>query len=80
MPKYKYLELKDRQELARRYRSGARVFDLAVLLGVSPATVYHELERGRTEERDENQRPVYDPDKAQRAFQDGLRRRGKRRR
>lgn len=79
MAKYRYLELTDRQELAQRYRAGERVLDIATQLGIHPATVYHELERGRTDELDENQRPVYDPVKAQRSFQEGLRRRGHRR-
>lgn len=76
--KYKYLTLQDRKDISGQYLRGDRVLDIALALGVHPATIYLELKRGRTDELDKNQRPHYDPIQAQRVIQEGFRRRGHR--
>lgn len=76
MKKYKSLQLKDRRTLARLYKRGDRIEDIAKALDVSQNTVYNEIKRGFTGKLDGNQRREYDPDKAQRAIMESLRRRG----
>lgn len=75
----KYLTLKDRRLIAKRYNEEARVLDIAYKIGCHPATIYEELRRGDTGKLDKNQRPEYDPRLAQRTFQEAIRRRGNRR-
>ena len=77
--KYKTLALRDRKLIADMYAKGNRAEDIAAKIGASPATVYRELDRGATGELDDNQRPVYDAKLGERAYQDALRRRGRRR-
>ena len=77
MKKYKYLQLADRKRLAKMYERGDRIKDIAAALGVNQNTVYNEIERGFTGKLDVNQRRQYDPNRAQKAVMDGLRRRGK---
>lgn len=76
---YKYLSLKDRRQIEKLHRSGARALDIAMRLGVHTATVYHELSRGYTGELDNNQRQDYSADLAQRRVQENFRNRGKKR-
>lgn len=73
---YRYITLDEREKIARMYHSGARPTDIAAAIGFCTNTVYVELRRGRTGVLDKNQRPAYDPIVAQRAVQEGLRRRG----
>ena len=75
----KYLTLKDRRLIAKRYGEEARVLDIANEIGCHPATIYEELRRGATGRLDARQRPEYDPLTAQRAVQEAIRRRGNRR-
>jgi IS30 family transposase len=75
----KYLTLKDRRLIAKRYNEEARVLDIANEIGCHPATIYEELRRGATGRLDARQRPEYDPLIAQRAVQEAIRRRGNRR-
>ena len=77
--KYKFLTLDDRNMIEQLYLNGDRVQDIADKLGVHAATIYLDLKRGYTGDLDNNQRPAYDPILAQKAAQEGLRRRGKRR-
>ena len=74
--KYKYLSLNDRKRLAAWYLNGERPSDIAEWLGVHTATIYNELQRGQTGERDRNQRLEYDPELAQRRVQENFKRRG----
>ena len=46
-------------------------------MGVAPKTIYQELRRGNNGTLDKNSRQSYNPDLAQRRFQESLRRRGK---
>ena len=75
---YRYLNIADRKRIAGWYRNGERPCDIAVWLGVHTATIYNELQRGKTGQLDENQRPAYDPELAQRNIQAGFKRRGRR--
>lgn len=76
--KYKYLTLSDRQTIEKMYAAGERPIDIAAKIGCHTATVYTELQRGSNGELDENQRPAYSAEIAQRTAQEGFRRRGRR--
>ena len=76
--KYRYLSLDDRKRLAAWYLNGERPSDIAEWLGVHTATIYNELQRGRTGGRDGKQRLEYDPELAQRRVQENFKRRGRR--
>ncbi len=72
----KYLTLKDRRLLAKRYGEEVRVLDIANEIGCHPATIYEELKRGDTGRLDANGRREYDPLLAQKSVQAAIRRRG----
>uniref|UniRef100_A0AAU8B6W6 RNAseH protein n=1 Tax=Dulem virus 34 TaxID=3145752 RepID=A0AAU8B6W6_9CAUD len=73
----KYLGPAERQVIAQAWGSYSSVAEIAQRLGVARKTIYEELRRGQDGEKlDHNQRPVYDPELAQRRFQANLRRRG----
>lgn len=74
----KYFARQDREAIATAWASGASVAEIADAMGVHRCTIYRELKLGETDALDENQRHVYDPEKAQRSFQENLRSRGKR--
>lgn len=74
---YRYIDFRDREQIAARYLNGDRVADIAAGLGVTTATVYRELKRGETGELDSNQRREYNPVLAQQRVQAGFKRRGK---
>lgn len=74
---YRYIDFRDREQIAARYLNGDRVADIAVGLGVTTATVYRELKRGETGELDRNQRREYNPVLAQQRVQASFKRRGK---
>jgi len=76
--KYKYLNLKDRKQIAKWYLNGDRAADIADRLNVHTATIYHELQRGDTGQLDKNQRQAYDPILAQKAVQASFKQRGRR--
>jgi IS30 family transposase len=75
---YRYLTYEDRQNIEAWYKSGDRPFEIAARLGVHTATIYHELQRGYTGERDTNQRPAYCAELAQKTVQENFKRRGRR--
>ena len=77
--KYKFITMEERGKIAAWYLEGDRPCDIATRIGVHTATVYHELQRGHTGKLDINQRPDYDPTLAQKVFQEGLKKRGRRR-
>lgn len=74
---YRYIDFRDREQIAVRYLNGDRVADIAAGLGVTTATVYRELKRGETGELDRNQRRAYSPVLAQQRVQESFKRRGK---
>ena len=76
--KYKFMTLDDRRLIAGWYLNGERACDIAARVGVHTATIYNELQRGKTGGLDRNQRPAYDPELAQRKIQEGFGRRGRR--
>ena len=73
----RYIDFRDREQIAARYLNGDRVADIAAGLGVTTATVYRELKRGETGELDRNQRREYNPVLAQQRVQASFKRRGK---
>lgn len=74
---YRYIDFRDREQIAARYLNGDRVADIAAGIGVTTATVYRELKRGETGELDRNQRRAYSPVLAQQRVQESFKRRGK---
>ena len=74
---YRYIDFRDREQIAARYLNGDRVADIAAGLGVTTATVYRELKRGETGELDRNQRRGNNPALAQQRGQASFKRRGK---
>ena len=74
---YRYIDFRDREQIAVRYLNGDRVADIAAGLGVTTATVYRELKRGDTGGLDRNQRREYNPVLAQQRVQENFKRRGK---
>ena len=74
---YRYIDFRDREQIAARYLNGDRVADIAAGLGVTTATVYRELKRGETGELDRNQRRDYNPVLAHQRVQASFKRRGK---
>ena len=69
----KYLGPADRQLIAEKWAAYASVREIAGLVGVAPK----ELRRGSNGTLDKNSRKAYNPELAQRRFQESLRRRGK---
>lgn len=84
MKPYKYLNLNDRELFEKEYAAGARVADIAGMVGIHVGTAYKELARGYVLGEDgepmldQNQRQAYSAAVAQRKAQEALRRRGKR--
>lgn len=72
----KYLGPTDRQMIAEKWAAYASVREIAALVGVAPKTIYEELRRGSDGTLDKFGRQAYNPDLAQRRFQESLRRRG----
>lgn len=75
---YRYLDFEDRKKIEAWHARGDRPLEIAARLGVHTATIYHELQRGYTGERDANQRPEYCAELAQRTVQENFKRRGRR--
>lgn len=73
----KYLGPAERKLIAEKWAAYASVREIADLVGVAPKTIYQELRRGSNGTLDKNSRQAYNPDLAQRRFQESLRRRGK---
>lgn len=72
----KYFGPTERAEIAQAWGGYASVAEIAKKMGVARKTIYEELRRGQDGQLDQNQRPVYNPELAQRRFQENLRRRG----
>lgn len=62
--KYKLMDESKRAVIARMYAENRKVPEIAAAVGLHETSVYRELNRGMTEELDENGRFVYDPNKA----------------
>lgn len=68
MEKREYRRMTDdiRCVVAKLYREGRQVQEIAEAVGLHETSVYRELNRGLTEELDEHGNFIYDPDKARR--------------
>ncbi len=77
MNKYKYLTFEDRKKIEKLYSEGLRPVVIASRLGVCFATIYRELKRGYTGSNDNNLRPGYSAEVAERALQGSFRSRGR---
>lgn len=77
MGKYAYLTFDERREIERLHNAGTRTIDIASRIGRSADTIYRELRRGYTAERNENKGRKYSADVAQAAFQDCIAQRGR---
>lgn len=66
MEKREYRRMTDdiRCVVAKLYREGRQVQEIAEAVGLHETSVYRELNRGLTEELDEHGNFVYDPEKA----------------
>lgn len=73
------LTLKDRRTLRKMYDEDERTVVMAVKLGCSPTAIYNELKRGYDGE-DENGKPIYNPDLAQKIVNQNVTRCGNRKR
>lgn len=62
--KYRLMDDSMRGTIAEMYRAGSRVPEIAAAVGLHETSVYREINRGLTDELDENGRFVYDPEKA----------------
>ena len=58
--KYKVMDEEVRAEIARLYKDGWKVGDIADAVGLHETSVYRELNRGMTDKLDENGRFEYD--------------------
>jgi IS30 family transposase len=76
--KYRYFTLEDRKEIAKRWRHGERVPDIAQAVGSNEGTVYKELRRGWDGTTDKNLRRTYDPVMAHNKFRAVMSERGRR--
>ena len=74
----RYLTFEERKKIEEANSSGSRPCDIAKALGVHTATIYRELTRGDTGERDTASRPIYSADLAQKNIQASIRNRGHR--
>lgn len=69
------LSLKDRHQLKKMYDADERTLVMAVKLGCSTTAIYDELKRGYSGV-DDYERPIYDPDLAQRKVNSNVKRCG----
>lgn len=82
--KYRYLGLSERENIERLHKGGATAAVIADKIGAHPATVYRELQLGQVLDEkgeptiDECGRRVYSAEVGQRAFEDAMKRRGRR--
>jgi len=73
-----YFSQAERKQIADMWAAYQPVTVIACALMVDPSTVHRELKLGNAAgELDENQRLKYDPELAQRRFQENLRKRGR---
>ena len=72
----RYLTYEERRKIEKEYSSGSRPCDIAKALGVHTATIYRELSRGFTGERDDAARQIYSAELAQKNIQASIRNRG----
>lgn len=72
---YKKLTYKNRKQLEALYIRGDTPGDIAKRLGICIATVYRELQRGRTGNIDRNGRAEYNAERAQEVIYETSRRR-----
>lgn len=69
----------DRREISKRWKRGDDVMGIAYELGISQATVYAELRRGRTGDLNTRTgRYGYDPDLGAKQYQENIKKRGNR--
>lgn len=75
--RYEYLTFEDRQNIEKWHAAGDRAIDIAARLNKYPATIYKELRRGFTGEKDGKQ--VYSAEVAEAAVKDSFKNRGRKR-
>jgi len=73
---YRYISIGDRNKIAEWCTQGVYPAEIAARLGFCVATIYRELKKGATGERDTLGREVYDPQLADSKTRDLLRKRG----
>jgi IS30 family transposase len=66
---FKRIEHDDRLNIAAWLTQGVPVYDIAKRLNVTPPTVYREIRRGLSGERDSAGRMIYSPDYAEKTAQ-----------
>ena len=76
--KYECLKLEERKIIERMYAGGAKPLEIAQSIGKCQATIYRELERGRTGETDSRFRPEYSAEVAEARVNRAYRNRGRR--
>ena len=73
------LTREEREAILQGWKRGDSSMEIAYRLGISQATVYAELRRGRTEDYDPvTMRYGYDPDKGAQVYLDNIKKRGNR--
>ena len=76
--KYKYITAAERCVLERMDARGAPVADMAAALGVSPSTLYRELQKGRAPQANPAEpRRAYSAKMAQQVVEANIKRRGR---
>lgn len=75
--RYEYLTFEDRQNIEKWRAAGDRAIDIAARLNKYPATIYKELRRGFTGEKDGKQ--VYSAAVAEAAVKESFKNRGRKR-
>lgn len=63
--KFHRITYADRCKIAAWLTQGVSRYDIAARIGVTPATIYRELRRGISNERDSDGRLIYDPNYAE---------------
>ncbi|GHV36767.1 hypothetical protein FACS18949_16510 [Clostridia bacterium] len=74
---YRYVTSEDRQIISRHLNEGTKITAIARIIGMSPDTVYREINRGITGKLDEDGNTIYDPELAENTVKRNFQNRGK---
>ena len=77
--KYECLRMEERRIIEDMYARGAKPGEIARRVGKCQATIYRELKRGRTDEKDARFRQGYSAEVAEMRVKQSYRNRGRRR-